>query len=261
MKNILIFLILISACSSREKKSQKIILVHGAHFDERVFTGLKRYFKDQALAIELPTSTQLGNSEDYFRRLNLSNYASTVCEKLEAIRGKSILVGHGFGGAVINQAYGQCPKYFGKMVFIGATVPHPGETPYQLFTAQDKEHYLKAVTENEETFLFEVVDRYVFVDAFAPEASQEDRELIANISKPEPMAPTLSSVQFDLSSWQSLKKLMIITTADKIVSPETQRKFTIRMRNTQIKELDSGHLPMITMIDELGQLIEAFIMN
>jgi pimeloyl-ACP methyl ester carboxylesterase len=261
MKYILIILFFLSACATSDRNGQKIVLVHGSHFDERVFTGLKRYFKDRAVAVELPTTTQLGNTEDYYRTLSLAKYAAAVCEKLEGLSEKAILLGHGLGGAVINQAYGQCPEAIAKLIFLGATVPHPGETPFQLFTAQDFEHYLKAVTESDETTLYEIVDRYVFVDAFAPDASQEDRELIANISRAEPIAPTRTSVKFDLNSWQRLKKLMIITTADKIISPETQKKFTIRMKNTTIREIDSGHLPMITDIDALGDMISEFAAN
>lgn len=258
MKIVFLSIFLLISCASQKLKVDNFVLVHDAHFDERSLLALERSIGPKAHLVELPSRTKLGNAEEFYKKLSLNAYASEVCENVERLSGSIVLVGHGFGGAVINEAFGICPEKVTSFIYIGASIPFPGETPQSFFTLQDSEHYMKAVQDDEETGLADIVDWYNFIETYASDASEDQREYIKKIAKSEPLAPRSSRLRFDRSSYQSLPKLVLILGADKVTSPETQKRYALRLENSTVVVIDSNHLAPVTHTEDIGTVIKEF---
>jgi len=72
----------------------------------------------------------------------------------------------------------------------------------------------------------------------------------------EPITPSKTKLSFDLEHFQHLKKFVISTQNDRIITFDTQKKYADRLQNTKFFDIKSGHLPMISHVHDLALLIE-----
>jgi pimeloyl-ACP methyl ester carboxylesterase len=236
------------ACASSASRQNPLVIIHGAHFDGRSFYKLTNELNDiETLAVDLPNA-----GED---AATLTSYAQFICSKISQ---KSDILVHSQGGAVVNHALGLCSEKIGKIIFVASTIPFPMEKPFALFGEEDDKHYFRGVTLNEERGMFEITSPEEFAQAFAPEAKA--KEVLA-LAKDEPMAPSEEKLNFSLKELQIRKKLIIITTEDKIITPATQMKYAARLQNAKIAKLQAGHLPMLVKPGELAQMVKGFLKN
>jgi len=145
---LLLFISTLLSCSSAATSKPALVLVHGAHFDERSWDLLKNQMQgDRIYSLSL-----FDQSEDP-KTLALDVYAKRVCDFVKDL-GKVVLLGHSQGGAVINQAFGICPVNIKSLIFVAATIPFPGEKAFDLLEARDDEYYFSAISENKERVFF-----------------------------------------------------------------------------------------------------------
>jgi pimeloyl-ACP methyl ester carboxylesterase len=238
------------SCAHKNKNSEKtILLVHGAHFAGESFTGLVdelEKFKIYSEVIQLKKHSEA----------TLTDYANNVCEHLNKV-GKTLVLGHSQGGAVINQAYGICPDKILGFIYVAATIPFPDEKPFALLTADDDEYYFKAVKEDMPAKMFKITDQMQFIQGFAQDAIEKDIAVLNKQMQDEPMLPSQTLVRFDLEQFQKTPKVVIHTVLDRIITLPTQKKYSERLKNTKITYVNSSHLPMLTRPYELARAISA----
>lgn len=237
------------SCSSVATSKSSLVLVHGAHFDERSWSLLKKeWHHPRVYSLSLFERTEDPKS------LNLNVYAQRLCDFIKE-KGQVVLLGHSQGGAVINQAYGLCPKNIKSLVYVGATIPFPKEKAFDLLEARDDEYYFSAISENKDKALFEIKNQDLFVEGFANDASDDEKKNILKIVRDEPVEASKTKLVFDLERYQSVKKYVVLTKYDRIITFETQRKYADRLHNTEFFEVQSGHLPMISNPHDLASVI------
>jgi pimeloyl-ACP methyl ester carboxylesterase len=230
----------IVSCSSAATSKSSLVLVHGAHFDDRSWDLIKKeWHSPRVYSLSL-----FDRSEDP-KTLNLNIYAQRLCDFIKK-KGQVVLLGHSQGGAVINQAYGLCPKNIKSLVYVGATIPFPKEKAFDLLETRDDEYYFSAISENKDKALFEIKNQDFFAEGFANDATENEKTSILKMVRDEPAEASKTKLSFDLESYQTLKKYVVLTKDDRIITFETQRKYADRLQNTEFFEIQSGHLPMIS---------------
>ena len=249
-----LFISLLAIISFRGQAAIDIYFLPGAHFNGNIYYDLAAYFPGSNV-MSMPNHARFPTPE-FNKSRTLKVYAESVCRFM---KGPSIVVGHSQGGAVLNQMLGLCPDKVKGIIYIAAAIPFPGEKPFDLLGSADDEYYLKAVVANEERGLFMIEDMAAFIEGFAHDASTGLKQRVGYIAINEPIAPSNSVLTFDLAKLQSIPKLAIKTAHDRIITPETQQKYLIRLKNVEIVEVASGHLPMITRPKELAAIISKFI--
>jgi pimeloyl-ACP methyl ester carboxylesterase len=250
---LLIFLIAFSRIASA---NTTIVFVPGAHFDGSSFKELAMKFPySHTIDFSLPSET-----ED-IKKITLSDYANRVCDVVTASREDVVLVGHSQGGAVINHSLGLCPQNIRALIYIAAVIPLPGETSFMLFEPRDDEYYFQAVQQVEELGLFKVANPNLFVEGFSQDSTIEQGLIIRTLMRNEPIGPSKTKVEFKRKVFDSLPKLVVTTKNDRIITPKTQRLYYDRIQASQVLVLESGHLPMVTKVNELQRMIRSFVLN
>jgi len=243
------FLFVLFSCASQNQSNRPILLVPGAHFNQESFV---------LLTDELEKFRMHAKSLHFKKNLDvtLDDYARAVCAELKQI-GKTLVLGHSQGGAVINQAYGICPEHFLGMIYVAATIPFPKEKPFALLTAADDEYYFKAVIEDKAAHYFKISDRNLFMQAFAQDANEMDLKKMLELMQDEPIGPSSTKINFHLENFQRLPKLVIHTVQDRVITYATQLKYAERIKNAKSTNINSSHLPMLTRPYELARTISA----
>ena len=226
----------VAAC----KEKPTVVLVHGAWANESSWSGEIRLLQRDGYVVRAVPNPLRGLTPD----------AADVAAFLETISGPIVLVGHSYGGAVItNAAAGN--RQVKALVYVDAAAPAVGETAGQLSgkgsaLSADPETLYDLVPESGEpagdTDLY--LKERVFRQSFGPDLSrQTTRVLWASQS---PAAMDAFTTPSSAAAWKTIPSWYVIGTADKIITPESQKAMAHRA-HAPIRLVPGGsHLTLIS---------------
>ncbi|MFD4700660.1 alpha/beta hydrolase [Streptomyces niveus] len=217
-----------------------IVLVHGfwggaAHWGH-VITELNRRGHGSLHAVELPLTS-------------LADDAERTAKMVRQIPGPVLLVGHSYGGAVITEA-GGLPNVTG-LVYVAAFAPDAGESPGQI-----TQELAPAAADN----LVPDSDGYLWIkqDKYAESFCQDlpaDEALIMAVTQKAPLASTFGD-NISTPAWRSKPSWYQVSTEDRMIHPDNERRMAQRMNPRKTIELPAGHASLASRPGEVTDLIE-----
>ena len=245
------------AFSSDARNHKTIVLVHGAHQTKFAWDSVVKKLRGKQIrvqSINLPGRDGKSNPTLY-------DMESYLCEAIKKLPGRIILVGHSQGGAVINQAFGSCGRRVDGLVYVAGVVPKSGETAFDLLKSRDEEWYFKAITHDSESDYYRIVDKDKFVESFAQDVigKPDLAQLVKSNAVDEPGAIAVDRLTIPEGKLERAKKFYIHTNRDRILTLETQKKYSSRMNMRATFFLDAAHLPMISADSELVDCFEKIL--
>ncbi|MFE6025069.1 alpha/beta hydrolase [Streptomyces niveus] len=217
-----------------------IVLVHGfwggaAHWGH-VITELNRRGHGSLHAVELPLTS-------------LAEDAERTAKMVRQIPGPVLLVGHSYGGAVITEA-GGLPNVTG-LVYVAAFAPDAGESPGQI-----TQELAPAAADN----LVPDSDGYLWIkqDKYAESFCQDlpaDEALVMAVTQKAPLASTFGD-NVTTPAWRSKPSWYQVSTEDRMIHPDNERRMAQRMNPRKTVELPAGHASLASRPGEVTDLIE-----
>ncbi|MFD4768575.1 alpha/beta hydrolase [Streptomyces niveus] len=217
-----------------------IVLVHGfwggaAHWGH-VITELNRRGHGSLHAVELPLTS-------------LADDAERTAKMVRQIPGPVLLVGHSYGGAVITEA-GGLPNVTG-LVYVAAFAPDAGESPGQI-----TQELAPAAADN----LVPDSDGYLWIKQgkYAESFCQDlpaDEALIMAVTQKAPLASTFGD-NISTPAWRSKPSWYQVSTEDRMIHPDNERRMAQRMNPRKTVELPAGHASLASRPGEVTDLIE-----
>ncbi|MFE4614367.1 alpha/beta hydrolase [Streptomyces niveus] len=217
-----------------------IVLVHGfwggaAHWGH-VITELNRRGHGSLHAVELPLTS-------------LADDAERTAKMVRQIPGPVLLVGHSYGGAVITEA-GGLPNVTG-LVYVAAFAPDAGESPGQI-----TQELAPAAADN----LVPDSDGYLWIkqDKYAESFCQDlpaDEALVMAVTQKAPLASTFGD-NVTTPAWRSKPSWYQVSTEDRMIHPDNERRMAQRMNPRKTVELPAGHASLASRPGEVTDLIE-----
>src|SRR5258705_3139338 len=220
-------------------KKPNIILVHGAwgeasHWKEVIpLLTAKGY---TVRAVQLPLSSL---KDDVEKTKNL----------ISNLEGPILLVGHSYGGYVINEA-GKDAKV-ACLVYIAAWAPDEGETLQGLFTQRAAPAGAAIIKPDAQGYLWLEYEK--FHDNFCQDASDKDA-LVMAVGQ-NPFAGSIFGTVAGKPAWKTKPSWYQVSTNDRMIPPETEEFFAKRMNAKKIIRLETGHASMAAHGKEIAALI------
>lgn len=217
-----------------------IVLVHGfwggaAHWanvivelDRRGHTGMR--------AVELPLTS-------------LADDAGRTQEMVRQIDGPVVLVGHSYGGAVITEA-GNLSNVTG-LVYVAAFAPDSGESPGQI-TEENPPAAVANIEPDSDGRLWVKADR--FGESFAQDLPAEDA-LVMAVTQKAPLGTTFGDTVTD-PAWRHKPSWYQVSTEDRMIHPDNQRRMAERMSPQHTIELTASHASLASQPGPVVDLIE-----
>ena len=217
-----------------------IVLVHGfwggaAHW-AKVIVELNRRGYDSLHAVENPL-TSLADDADRTRQM------------VGQLDGPVLLVGHSYGGAVITEA-GDLPNVVG-LVYVAAFAPDADESLAQIGAWQ-----AAAAVGNVEPDS----DGHVWIkqDRFRESFCQDlpaDEALVMAVTQKAPIGSTFANAVSE-PAWKQKPTWYQVSTNDRMIHPDTERRMAARMNPRRIIELDASHASLASQPNAIVDLIE-----
>ncbi|WP_406064843.1 alpha/beta hydrolase [Streptomyces sp. NBC_01077] len=217
-----------------------IVLVHGfwggaAHWS-KVIVELHRRGHDRLHAVENPLTS-------------LSDDAERTRKMVRQVDGPVLLVGHSYGGAVITEA-GDLPNVTG-LVYIAAFAPDAGESPGQISQEHPPAAFENIVPDSD-GYLWIKQDK--FHDSFAQDLTQEEA-LVMGVTQKAPLGSTFGD-NVTAPAWRAKPTYYQVSTEDRMIHPDNERRMAARMNPRKTVELDASHASLASRPVEVCDLIE-----
>ncbi|TQM31454.1 alpha/beta hydrolase [Nocardia bhagyanarayanae] len=217
-----------------------IVLVHGfwggaAHWGKVIVELRKRGFVNLR-AVENPLTS-------------LADDAARTRQMIEQVDGPVLLVGHSYGGAVITEA-GDLPNVVG-LVYVAAFAPDAGESPGQISQELPPAAF-DNIAPDSDGYLWIRQDK--FQESFAQDLS-DDEALVMAVTQKAPLASTFGDA-VTAPAWKNKPSWYQVSTADRMIDPDNERRMAERMKPRKIIELDASHASLASRPGAIVDLIE-----
>jgi pimeloyl-ACP methyl ester carboxylesterase len=219
--------------------AHNIVLVHGAFVDQTSWQPVADILTKKGYNVTLVENP-------------LTSLAADVDATKQALakqHGRTVLVGHSWGGVVITEA-GNDPKV-SALVYVSAFAPDVGDSLASLAAAGPPTEGGAAIHADDKGDLY--IDPKVFPSAVAADLPPQIAESLANAQLP--LNHTAFEAPVDTAAWRDKATFYVITTQDRVLAPEAQRLFATRM-NAQTTEVTGSHASLVVHADEVAAVIE-----
>lgn len=214
-----------------------VVLVHGAWADGSSWSKVIGPLKADGInvvAAPLPLTS-------------LADDVAAVDHVLERVGGPVVLVGQAYAGAVIAET--RSPKV-ASLVYVAALAPDEGETVSDVFYRAQP--HPKAPLLQPDSHGLVWLPASAFADAFAPNASSAEQEVLAAVQRP--IAADCIGVPVGRPLWKDRPSWFLIAEDDRMIAPETHRFMAGRM-GARARERPVDHTPLVTAPEEVVNII------
>ena len=217
-----------------------IVLVHGfwggaAHWAD-VIVGLDRRGYDSLQAVENPLTS-------------LADDAERTRQMVRQADGPVLLVGHSYGGAVITEA-GDLPNVVG-LVYVAAFAPEAGESVAQI-GAWNAAAAVGNVEPDSDGHVWIKQDK--FHESFCQDVPA-DVALVMAVTQKAPIGSTFAD-PVSAPAWKRKPTWYQVSTRDRMIHPETERRMAARINPRRTVELDTSHASLASQPDAIVDLID-----
>jgi pimeloyl-ACP methyl ester carboxylesterase len=222
-------------------RNPSIVLVHGfwggaAHWS-KVIVELKQRGYDSLHAVENPLTS-------------LADDAGRTQKMISQVDGPVLLVGHSYGGAVITQA-GDLPNVVG-LVYVAAFAPEAGESVGQISEWRAAEAAAAGnVAPDSDGYVWIKQDK--FHESFCQDLPA-DEALVMAVTQKAPVGSTFGDTISD-PAWKKKPTWYQVSTSDRMIHPDSERKMAERMKPRATIELDASHASLASQPAAIVDLI------
>ncbi len=241
--------ILVSPAALAQPASKPtIVLVHGAFADASSWTGVIRILERDGYTVVAAANPLRSVKGD----------GAAVASILSSIDAPVVLVGHSYGGSVINEA-GARSGNVKALVFVAAFAPEKGETAFGLtgkFPGSTLSDALATPVSLPDGGKDLYIQQKKFPDQFAADVPKANASLMAATQRPiEEAAGNEASGE---PAWRKIPSWFIYGDKDKNIPPQLQAFMAERANSQQTVVIKgASHVVMVSHPDAVAKMIEA----
>jgi pimeloyl-ACP methyl ester carboxylesterase len=231
----------------------RFVMVHGAFVGSWIWEPLAERLEELGHRAENPDLPGAGRDSTPVEKVTLDAYTERICDLLDEDE-PAILVANSMGGIVISQAAARRPDRVKRLVYIAAFLPGDGQSLVDLTRLPE------AADDLVQSTVVILGDPPVGVippstcRASNHDCSPEVTAWAVHRTGPQPMTPLTQPVSLN-EEFERIPRTYVICTADRIVPPPLQRRMVKDGRVSDVVELDAGHHPQLSRIDELAGIL------
>src|SRR5215469_16514098 len=216
-----------------------IVLVHGGFVDGSGWEPVYQILKKKGYNVSVVQNPTISLEDD----------VAVTKRVLAAQSGRSILVGHSYGGAVITEA-GTDPKVAG-LVYIAAFAPDAGESVSSLIKNPPPGAPVPPILPPVDGFLF--LDRAKFPASFAADVRPGLASFMGDSQVPWGVAALEGKVT--TPAWKVKPTYYLVSTEDKMIPPPAQRQMAARAKAV-VAEAAGSHAIYVSKPEVVAKFIE-----
>ena len=217
--------------------AKDVVIVHGALVDGAGWRAVYDILSKDGYHVTMVQEPLTGLAEDI----------DATRRAIDQQRGPVVLVGHSYAGSVITGA-GVDPKVK-TLVYVAALQPDAGEASGQLLSRFAPPNDAMRATPDKFFFL----PPAKFRETYAADVSQADAQFLADSQ--QQLAEKALGAPVSVAAWRTKPSYAILTTQDRVVSPQLQR-WMYQRSGAKVTEVNASHAVFISQPAIVARVIE-----
>lgn len=230
------------------------ILVHGSWHSSwnwhRVIPILEKAGQ-KAIAIDLPG---MGRDKTPIETVTMNITVKKLCELIDSIEGKVILVGHSKNGIMISQAAEYRPQKIEKLIYLAAYLIPDGKTQRE-YSLQDTEGVLKPYVTQHPELKAHTLQPEIYREGLYHDCDDHILQLAKLLLSHEPVESGINPLQLTEENYGSVPRYYIECLQDRAVTPFIQRKMYTETPCKKVYSMNTSHSPFFSQPEELVNII------
>jgi len=236
------------------KVMKTFILIHGSWhsaWNWHKVTPLIEKAGHKAIAIDLPG---MGRDKTPIAEVRMKESVQKICNLIDAVEGRVILVGHSKNGIMISQAAEYRADKIEKLVYLAAYLIPNGKTQRE-YSVQDTEGWLKPyVTQHPET-ASHTLQPEIYKEGLYHDCDDDITELAKVLLSHESVESGIVPLELSEENWGRVPRVYIECTEDRAVTPFIQRKMYTEIPCEKVYSLQASHSPFFSKPKELVDIL------
>ena len=205
----------------------------------------------EAIAIDLPG---MGRDKTPIQEVKMKTTVEKICQVIDRVPGKVILVGHSKNGIMISQAAEYRPDKIKKLVYLAAYLIPNGKTQKE-YSMLDTGGWLRSyVTQHPETNSH-TLQSTIFKEGLYHDCADEITDLAKVLLSNEPVESAITPMQLSEENFGRVPRFYIECTEDRAVTPFIQRKMHTETPCEKVYSLPTSHSPFFSKPKELVNIL------
>ncbi len=223
--------------------AKDIVIVHGALVDGSGWRAVYDILTKDGFHVTIVQEPLTGLAED----------VDATKRVIDQQTGPVVLVGHSYGGSVITEA-GADPKV-SALVYVAALQPDTGEASGQLMSKFAAPNNAMRAAKNRAT-----PDKYFFIppakfrETYAADVPAPEAQFMADSE--QQLAEKAMGAPISVAAWRTKPSFAILTTKDRVISPELQR-WMYQRSGAKVTEVPASHAVFVSQPEAVARVIEA----
>ena len=229
------------------------ILIHGSWHSawnwHKVIPLLEKQ-GHRAIAVDLPG---MGRDKTPIQEVKMKTTVEKICQLIDNVDGKVILVGHSKNGIMISQAAEYRPDKIEKLIYLAAYLVPNGKTQRE-YSLQDTQGVLKPYVTMYEELNAHTLQPEIYKEGLYADCDDDITELAKILLSHEPFESGVTPLQLTEKNYGSIPKFYIECTEDKAVTPFIQRKMYTETPCEKVYSMPTSHSPFFSKPKELTDI-------
>lgn len=204
----------------------------------------------RAIAIDLPG---MGRDKTPINEVKMISTVNKLCDLIDSIDEKVILVGHSKNGIMISQVAEYRPNKIEKLIYLAAYLIPNGKTQRE-YSVQDTQGVLKPYVEINEKLQASALKPEIYKEGLYHDCDENINQLAKLLLSNEPIESGLIPLQLTEENFGSIPKYYIECTEDKAVTPFIQQKMYTETLCDKVYSLPTSHSPFFSKPQELSDI-------
>ena len=230
------------------------ILIHGSWHSSwnwhKVIPLLEKQ-GHRAIAIDLPG---MGRDKTPIQEVKMKTTVENICNLIDSIEGKVILVGHSKNGIMISQAAEYRPHQIEKLVYLAAYLIPNGKTQRE-YSIQDTQGVLKPYVTMHKELNAHTLRQEIYKEGLYADCDEDITELAKVLLSHEPVESGITPLHLTEENYGSVPRVYIECTEDKAVTPFIQRKMYTETPCEKVYSLSTSHSPFFSRPQGLTDIL------
>lgn len=225
------------------------ILIHGSWhsaWNWHSVTPLLEKNGHRVLAIDLPG---MGRDKTPIQNVTMEMAVTKICDLIDSIEGKVILVGHSKNGIMISQAAEYRPDKIEKLIYLAAYLIPNGKTQRE-YSMQDTHGVLKPYVTKHETTNSTTLGIDIYKEGLYHDCEDHIAELAKVLLGHEPFITGVTTLQLT-GNFERVPRYYIECTEDRAVTRFIQQKMYSDTPCKKVYQLPTSHSPFFSKPTEL----------
>lgn len=230
------------------------ILIHGSWHSSWNWHRLIPILENaghRAIAIDLPG---MGRDKTLIQDVRMETTVKKICDLIESIDEKVILVGHSKNGIMISQAAEYLPHKIEKLVYLAAYLIPNGKTQRE-YSVQDTQGWLKPHVTLHDELKASTLKPEIYKEGLYHDCDDYITQLAKLLLSHESIESGTTALQLSDENFGRVPKVYIECTQDRAVTPFIQRKMYTETKCDKVYSMDTSHSPFFSRPQELADIL------